>query len=163
MSTSACSATSTPCPLSAGWSAETSEVHCSDTLITHFLILEPVVCAVCYRARLLLVLLTEHEGNQPVDQLIETPYVHHDSRDEEDDDACVSHQLVLRRTNDLAELVQDLTCEERDRRKKPSHRVAPTRGITARSTGASGACRTRHGHSSSSLTMTGELAHQGTK
>src|SRR5450631_1603909 len=38
--TSACSTTSTPCPRSAGWSAETSEVHCSDTLITHFLILE---------------------------------------------------------------------------------------------------------------------------
>src|SRR5450759_342513 len=46
--TSACSTTSTPCPRSAGWSAETSGVHCSDTLITHFLILERVACLVCY-------------------------------------------------------------------------------------------------------------------
>src|SRR5450756_1326440 len=36
-STSACSTTSTSGSLLATWSAETSEVHCSDTLMTYFL------------------------------------------------------------------------------------------------------------------------------
>src|SRR5450756_1108231 len=36
-STSACSTTSTSGSLLAAWSAETSEVHCSDTLMTYFL------------------------------------------------------------------------------------------------------------------------------
>src|SRR5450631_1988132 len=144
--TSACSTTSTPCPRSAGWSAETSEVHCSDTLITHFLILERWL------------LLAEGEGDQPVDQLVESPYVHHDSRNEEDDDARISHQLVPGRTNDLAKLVQDLADEEGDRREEPAHRVAPPGRITARSTGASGACRARHGHSSSLLMVPGTRA-----
>src|ERR1035438_7142866 len=139
--TSACSATSTSCPRSAGWSAETSEVHCSDTLITHFLILDVVEC----------VLATESESDQPVDQLVESPYVHHDSRDENDHNACVSHQLMSGRTDDLAQLVQDLTDEQGNRPEEPSHRVASTGAITACATGASGAGRTRLGHSSSSL------------
>src|SRR5450631_3036471 len=151
--TSACSTTSTPCPRSAGWSAETSEVHCSDTLITHFLILE----GWCYLLVLLRsVLLPEGEGDQPVDQLVESPYVHHDSCDEEDDDAGISHQLVPGRTNDLAELVQYLADEQGDRREEPPHGVAPTGGVTARSTGAGGARRARHGHSSSLLTVPGD-------
>src|SRR5674476_121244 len=114
--TSACSATSTSCPRSAGWSAETSEVHCSDTLITHFLILDVVEC----------VLVTESESDQPVDQLVESPYVHHDSRDENDHNACVGHQLMSGRTDDLAQLVQDLTDEQGNRPEEPSHRVAST-------------------------------------
>src|SRR5450631_4797475 len=151
--TSACSTTSTPCPRSAGWSAETSEVHCSDTLITHFLILE----GWCYLLVLLRsVLLPEGEGDQPVDQLVESPYVHHDSCDEEDDDAGISHQLVPGRTNDLAELVQYLADEQGDRREEPAHRVAPPGGITARSTGAGGARRARHRHSSSLLMVPGD-------
>src|ERR1019366_4084074 len=116
--TSACSATSTSCPRSAGWSAETSEVHCSDTLITHFLILDVVEC----------VLVTESE--KPFDQLVESPYVHHDSRDENDHNACVSHQLMSGRTDDLAQLVQDLTDEQGNRPEEPSHRVASTGAIT---------------------------------
>src|SRR5664280_1877093 len=110
----------------------------------------------------LLVLFTEGESDQPVDQLVESPYVHHDSRNENDHDACVSHQLMLRRTNDLAELVEDLTDKQGDRLEEPgdrpeesTHRVAPLGGITACATGASGACRTRHAHSSSSLTLSG--------
>src|SRR5664280_3308963 len=110
----------------------------------------------------LLLLITEGESDQPVDQLVQSPYVHHDSRDENDHDACISHQLMLRRTNDLAELVEDLTDKQGDRLEEPddraeesTHRVAPLGGITACATGASGACRTRHAHSSSSLTLSG--------
>src|SRR5665811_633479 len=149
--TSACSTTSTPCPRSAGWSAETPEVHCSDTLITHFLISR--TCCRCYLLKKSL--FTEQEGNQLDHQLIESPYVHHDSRHEEDDDAGVSHQLMTRRTNDLTELVQDLADEQGDRPEETAHRVAPMGGITACATGASGACRTRLGHSSSSLRCLG--------
>src|SRR5664280_131973 len=113
----------------------------------------------------LLVLFTEGESDQPVDQLVESPYVHHDSRNENDHDAGVSHQLMPRRTNDLAELVEDLTDKQGDRLEEPddrpeesTHRVAPLGGITACATGARGACRTRHAHSSSSLTLSGGVS-----
>src|SRR5664280_206664 len=103
----------------------------------------------------LLLLITEGESDQPVDQLDQSPYVHHDSRDENDHDACISHQLMARRTNHLAELVQDLADKQDDRREQATHRVALAGGMTACATRASGACRTRHSHGSSSRTLSG--------
>src|SRR5665648_760493 len=158
--TSACSTTSAPCPGSARWSAETSEVHCSDTLMTYFLTSELTITVAHDRdigpPRQSSMLLAKCESDQLDDQLIQSPHVRHDGRDKRDDDAGVRHQLVSRRTNDFPELVQDLADEQGNGPEEPAHRVALTGGITAHATRASGACRARLGHSSSFLIVGGD-------